>query len=209
MVEQLTVLGIGGAGGDDHLLPGGSTAISVEARNRVPMTTPLAPRDRAAARPRPSAMPPAATTGTSPAASTTWGTSDHRADEAAVPAGFAALGDQHVGAAVEGPAGLVDVHHLLHPQAAGLVRPLDELAGIAHVVGDHRRTGGEGGLERVGVEGPRLMVDGERPIGQVAQLGPLPLQIGERPGRRAKTAQPAGTADGRGELDLATGRTGH
>ena len=44
--------------------------------NRVPTHTPSAPRVSAAARPRPSKMPPAAATGTrSPTASTTWGTS--------------------------------------------------------------------------------------------------------------------------------------
>jgi hypothetical protein len=48
--------------------------ISVEARNRVPIDTPWAPSASAAARPRPSAMPPAATTGRSPATSTTCGT---------------------------------------------------------------------------------------------------------------------------------------
>ena len=43
---------------------------------RVPIHTPSAPSARAAASPRPSTMPPAATTGTwSPTASATWGTS--------------------------------------------------------------------------------------------------------------------------------------
>ena len=43
---------------------------------RVPTQMPSAPRDSAAASPRPSKMPPAATTGTrSPTASTIWGTS--------------------------------------------------------------------------------------------------------------------------------------
>ena len=46
---------------------------SAEATKRVPICTPWAPRARAAARPRPSAMPPAATTGMR-TASTTWGT---------------------------------------------------------------------------------------------------------------------------------------
>ena len=43
---------------------------SFENRKAVPHHTPWAPRDSAAARPRPSAMPPAATTGTAPAIST-------------------------------------------------------------------------------------------------------------------------------------------
>ena len=46
---------------------------STEARNRVPILTPAAPRTKAAARPRPSAMPPAATTGRGWTASTTCG----------------------------------------------------------------------------------------------------------------------------------------
>ncbi len=51
--------------------------------NRVPTHTPSAPSASAAASPRPSTMPPAATTGTrSPTASTTWGT---RANVATLP----------------------------------------------------------------------------------------------------------------------------
>ena len=45
-------------------------------KNRVPIQTPAAPIESAAASPLPSKIPPAATTGTRPAtASTTWGTS--------------------------------------------------------------------------------------------------------------------------------------
>src|SRR3989442_1025382 len=44
--------------------------------NRVPTSTPSAPSAKAAARPRPSAMPPAASTGTDATALTTMGTSD-------------------------------------------------------------------------------------------------------------------------------------
>ena len=49
------------------------TGASIEARNRVPTLIPCAPRTRAAASPRPSATPPAATTGIGLTASTTWG----------------------------------------------------------------------------------------------------------------------------------------
>ena len=45
------------------------------ARKRVPSSTPSAPRARAAARPRPSATPPAASTGIGATALTTMGTS--------------------------------------------------------------------------------------------------------------------------------------
>jgi hypothetical protein len=48
---------------------------SLEARKRVPRLTPTAPSMKAAAMPRPSKMPPAATTGIGDTASTTCGTS--------------------------------------------------------------------------------------------------------------------------------------
>ena len=49
---------------------------ATEATNRVPIQTPHAPRASAAAKPRPSAMPPAAIVGMPPAASTTAGSKD-------------------------------------------------------------------------------------------------------------------------------------
>ena len=48
---------------------------STEARKRVPTFAPCPPSTSAAASPRPSAMPPAASTGTGLTASTTWGSS--------------------------------------------------------------------------------------------------------------------------------------
>lgn len=52
-------------------------AVSAEARNRVPVLIPCAPRSNAAANPRPSAIPPAASTGMRfPTWSTTCGTSE-------------------------------------------------------------------------------------------------------------------------------------
>ena len=53
----------------------GCSGDSPLARKRVPSSTPSAPSASAAARPRPSAMPPAARTGTGATASTTIGTS--------------------------------------------------------------------------------------------------------------------------------------
>ena len=144
------------------------TAISVEARKRVPMTTPWAPSASAAARPRPSAIPPAATTGMSPATSTTWGTRLRRADEAAVPSGLAALRDDHVDLPADGQRGLVDVHHLLDPADPGLVRPGHEIAGVAQVEGDGGRPRGEGGREGVLVERADLVVDRERTVRPLA-----------------------------------------
>ena len=56
------------------LMAGGSVSASAVARNRVPSSTPAAPSARAAATPRPSAIPPAASTGTGAARSATTGT---------------------------------------------------------------------------------------------------------------------------------------
>ena len=67
--------GVVGARGDDRLrLASASISASWVASNRVPMTAPAAPSTNAAASPRPSAMPPAASTGAEPAMSTTAGT---------------------------------------------------------------------------------------------------------------------------------------
>ena len=52
-----------------------SAPASEEARKRVPTLTPAASSASAAAKPRPSATPPAASTGIGSTASTTWGTS--------------------------------------------------------------------------------------------------------------------------------------
>jgi hypothetical protein len=54
-------------------LAAGSASASAVAWNRVPMSAPAAPRASAAATPRPSAIPPAASTGTGAARSTTAG----------------------------------------------------------------------------------------------------------------------------------------
>ena len=90
-------------------------------RKRVPSDTPAAPSARAAAMPRPSMIPPVATTGTaSPTASTTCGTRRDDADlghgpdvlagseRAAMPAGLAALRDHAVGTGRHGAAGVGD-----------------------------------------------------------------------------------------------------
>ena len=67
-------LGVLAAALDDRLLIAGSTSASAVAWNRVPMSAPAAPSASAAATPRPSAIPPAASTGVGAARSTTTGT---------------------------------------------------------------------------------------------------------------------------------------
>jgi hypothetical protein len=58
------------------------------------------------------------------------------------------------------------------------------------------------GRERVLVERPHRVVDRERPVGPVAQSGPLVAQLGHAPQRRAEAAQPAGVAHGGRQIDL-------
>ena len=124
----------------------------------MPMFTPAAPRTRAAASPRPSAMPPAASTGTGATASTTCGTSAIVADLAAEAAGLPALGDEHVGALLDGALGLLDGVHLGHEERAGVVRARREVAGLA----DGQRHDGGLGFEpdREGVLGERARACG-------------------------------------------------
>ena len=57
-----------------------------------------------------------------------------RAHESAVSTCLAPLGDDDVRSAVNRTPGLLDVHHLLHPQAASLMSLIDKITGIAHVV---------------------------------------------------------------------------
>jgi hypothetical protein len=80
----------------------GSHSDSREAVKRVPIEIPAAPRAIAAARPRPSATPPAATTGIGATASTTAGdepdrAADRAADRAGMAAGVTSLRDDDVG----------------------------------------------------------------------------------------------------------------
>jgi hypothetical protein len=72
-------------------------------------------------------MPPAATTGVAPARSTTWGTSTMVLTPAAVPAGLAALSDDHVGVGGNRLRSLPAVHDLLEPEDAGVVRTGDQV----------------------------------------------------------------------------------
>ena len=57
-----------------------------------------------------------------------------RADEPAVSTRLATLRDDDVGSAVDRTTCLIEIHHLLHPQAASEVSSIDKLTWIAHVV---------------------------------------------------------------------------
>ena len=71
--------------------------------------------------PRPSAMPPAATTGTGRYRVDDLRHQAQGADDPAVAAGLAALGDDDVGAVLDGELRLLHGRDLLHDEAAGIV----------------------------------------------------------------------------------------
>ena len=111
---------------------------SVEAMKRVPIHTPCAPSAKAAARPRPSTMEPAASTGIF-TASTICGIERQPGDLAGMAAGLGALGDHGVEAAVFAGLGVAhgaaDVHHL-QPRR---VKAIDEVARRHAEAGDEGR----------------------------------------------------------------------
>ena len=105
----------------------------------MPRHTPCAPSARAAAIPRPSAMPPAAITGTlacevddQRAPGPTWQLihSCHL---------LTALGDEHVRPRGEGGLSSSGVTDRLHPDDAAIVRARNQLRGHPHVERDHPR----------------------------------------------------------------------
>jgi hypothetical protein len=100
------------------------TAISVEARSRVPMTTPLAPRQSAAANPLPSATPPAATTGRSPNDLDDLRDEHQRADVPAVATGSPPWATMMSAPQSTARRGLLDVHHLLRTCLNGVTTRL-------------------------------------------------------------------------------------
>ena len=115
---------------------------------------------------------------------------------------LAALGDDDVGPRRDRRARLLDVHDLLDPQHARVVRPGDEIGRHVEVERDRGRPELEGGREGGLVEGPDRVVDREGPRGPGAQLGPLGDQLGRGPQAGAEGAEGARLADRRGELDL-------
>ena len=119
----------------------GSTSASAVAWERVPINAPSAPSARAAARPRPSAIPPAASTGTGAARSTTIGTERERgsAEARAAAAALRSLGHDDVGAEAHRPARLVQVGHLNDQRRARAAHRRDVRGGVAE--GQHHRLG--------------------------------------------------------------------
>ena len=153
----------------------------------MPSQAPSAPAVRAAASVRPSAMPPAARSGTSGQRCGGGGQERQQAHRPGVAAGLGALDDEHVGAGVDRPGGVVERLDLAHHPGAGLLRPVEPRLRVAEGQGDRRpaaSAAAEGGLEQrlehrdEGGDEP----DGERPVGgrrMVAisasiQSGPLP-----------------------------------
>jgi hypothetical protein len=100
----------------------------------VPKTAPSAPSARAAARPRPSAKPPAATIGKLPIASRTSGISATEVDAAHVSSGLEALRHDRIDARVLRRACFVGRAALPHNLDAGFLSEanrIDMIAGIA------------------------------------------------------------------------------
>ena len=126
----------------------------------------------------------------------------HRGHQATVTAGLPALGDKHVRSGPDRLLGLVDVHHLLDPQDAGVVGARDQVDGHGEVKRDRGGPEGERGGERLLVQRAHRVVDRERTLGQIAQPSPLSTQRRERTRGRAEAAQPARLAHRGGQVDL-------
>ena len=129
----------------------------------------------------------------------------HRRHPPGVPARLCPLGDQNVGPRVESDGRRLGVTHGLHPHDAAFVCRRDEIGGDAHVEGDGHRSEVQGRGERLVVERPPGVVDGERPVGEVTEPMPLLTQLGHRTHGRTETAQRSGFTDRRGELHLVPG----
>jgi hypothetical protein len=97
----------------------------------------------------------------------------HRSHPARVTAGFPALGDEDVGTRLERELCRAQVAHLLHPSRPYLVGICDPIGRNAHVERDDSRRGLEDRVEDLLVEGAAGVVDGERPVCQLAQAHPL------------------------------------
>ena len=166
---------------------------------RVPIHTPSAPSVSAAASPRPSYRPPAATTGTcSPTASTTCGHERHRRHGAGVAAGLGALGDDEVAPAGDGGDGVADLAAHRADEDVGVVQRVDGLAGHAEA-GDEDAGAALDDVVDALLDLPRHgreQVDAERLGGQLADLGHLVGQLVGAHRRGAERADAAGLADG-------------
>ena len=87
----------------------GSAPPSSVARKRVPTHTPMHPMAKEAATPRPSPMPPAASTGTGAGGIDGRGQKGHGADAAGVTTAFVPLGHEKVNARVGHASGILCV----------------------------------------------------------------------------------------------------
>ena len=116
-------------------------------------------------------------------------------------ADLATLGDDDVCSPVDGAAGLFDIHDLLHPQTANLVCLINKITWIAHVVGDHSRLGLQSRLECLRTEWPRLVIDREGSVGELAKQGPLHLELLHRTNRGAEAPQRTRRTNSRRNLD--------
>ena len=96
----MAMSGVLDAACDDHHLPAGRIAISVEAKKTGSHGSPLAPRRSAGASPRPSTVSQAATTGRVAGDVDDLRDQSESADRVAVATRLTALGDEDVSAAV-------------------------------------------------------------------------------------------------------------
>src|SRR5215510_9664642 len=145
------------------------------ARNLVPSSTPSAPSMIAAASPRPSAIPPAASTGMGATASTTIGTSVMVVCQPTCPPALGALRNDHVGPGLRGShcLGYAARHErdlaargmgALHIRLHVLLRPRPGK-------GDHGGPQSEPRCERIVLDIEQQEVQGKRPICQFANGG--------------------------------------
>ena len=127
-----------------------------------------------------------------------------RRDAASVTTSFATLGDDHVGTEIDCAPGLLDAHHLLHPQRAYSVHarsgqrgpPDDTIRRLDRV---------EDGFEHLGVEGRPVWLMRERSIGKPPQHLPPLAELRRRTRHAIHAAQPSCRADGGSQLDLMPG----
>ena len=153
-----------------------------------------------AARPRPSAIPPAASTGTPPTTSTTSGTSGRVDIDPDMPTTLGPLRDDDVGAVAGDQPGLLRrAHHVDHLHA-GLVRLVGEILRSTPGQREHRDALGEGDLERRRVEPAEHVVDAERTRGELSDLPDLAAQLVRRAAEASDDAEPTGIAHGGDEL---------
>ena len=163
---------------------------------------PEPPGVSAAAIPRPSAMPPAATTGASPARSTIVGTSTIVEIQPALPPDSlpwatrtSAPASSAISAASTSPT--VWIHAMPWSCARAI-----EVGRHTHVEGDRGRLQVQSRVERLVVHGPSGVVDGVRAVRELGQAAPLHLELGGLAQRGAEATESAGVADRGRELDL-------